>query len=168
MNTNDVKKGLYFILGIITLFYIIRYVIFEFIDLYFLRLYTAGVSWFFLQFMGISSSLSPEGPFIFFPNGTAEIIDLCSGAAEIALVFAVTISTWDLQLKKRIIGALFGIGFVLLVNPFRIAATIASAYYFGWGFAELFHTILFKTSLVLFTAGYYTVWYLWALNKIKL
>jgi len=101
-----------------------------------------------------------QGALVFFKSLSVQVIPLCVGDIEIAVLAGAIASTADRTRKDRAFGMAAAFVFVMLVNALRIAATMLA--WDAWGIAavEAIHTILFKLVLVIAIVGFYAVWYL--------
>ncbi len=86
----------------------------------------------------------------------AQINDLCSGATELAVVFAIVLASRDKSVRTRLLGVFGALIVFLLFNPLRIALTLNAV---GTWALPLLHDVLFRASLVLVIVGYYGFWY---------
>jgi exosortase/archaeosortase family protein len=144
---------LYFVL-----FFVVAYAVLSFFPLKALAAYSSNV---FLNLFEVDSKVVEQGGeyFLQSPQFTAQIVDLCSGAIELAVLFAVIFSTLDRSLWQRIKGVVLGFFLALLVNPLRIAITLL---YSKSLFLLVFvHEIFFRLSLVALIVIYYAIWYSW-------
>ncbi len=112
-------------------------------------------------FFGMDSSLvlNQAFPIIQTPNLLAQIIDLCSGKIEIAVLAGIIFSSFEKRMDYRIKGFLVGLFVMLTFNAFRIALTI---YLFDLGNLEwsaIFHDLLFRIFLIIVIVSYYAIWY---------
>lgn len=98
-------------------------------------------------------------PFLSLDGLLVEIIDLCSGKIEIALLFAFLFASFEKPLAYRLKGFLAGVLLVFLFNAFRIALTVNFLASNNLKAASVFHDVLFRISLVLFLVTFYAVWY---------
>lgn len=87
-----------------------------------------------------------------------EINELCTGITEMAVIFAAIMASYDVNIKKRTYGVLFGFLMILLVNPIRISATII-AFQKNEIVGAIMHDLLFRLSLIIIVLVYYMVWY---------
>ncbi len=101
-----------------------------------------------------------EGALVFFKLLSVQVIPLCVGDIEIAVLVGAMLSTEDRPVRSRALGAAEAFLAVMLVNALRIAATMLA--WDAWGIAavELIHTVLFKLVLVVAIVGFYAAWYL--------
>ncbi len=130
---------------------------------YVISITALGSSW-ILNLLGISSSA--EGSMILFNGQNAKIVWLCTGSLELALLLGAVIATEDRTWKQRLVGIAFSTMILYIINIVRVGITLASAVWFGWNFADLVHTVLFKFFLVFAILGLYAIWYLWLSKKI--
>jgi exosortase/archaeosortase family protein len=100
-----------------------------------------------------------SGNAVTFAGVTAQILPVCIGDFEIAILVGAIAATSDRSLRERIAGAILGAGFVLAVNPVRIALTLA-ALPLGTATVELIHSVLFRATIALVVVGFYAAWYL--------
>ncbi|RLJ02725.1 MAG: hypothetical protein DRP08_04365, partial [Candidatus Aenigmatarchaeota archaeon] len=95
-----------------------------------------------------------------FAGLAADILPVCIGDFEIAILVGAIAATADRRLKDRVAGAIAGTGFVLAVNPLRITATLAAWQWLGVGVVEIIHSVLFRATIVIVIVGFYAAWYL--------
>ncbi len=107
-----------------------------------------------------------EGNLIEFSGKKAEIIDLCTGALELAILIGAILASEDRSIRTRILGIAFSFAVLSLVNYIRVGLTLASAAWFGWEIADILHSILFRLFLVFTVLGIYGIWYLWVSEKM--
>ncbi len=103
-----------------------------------------------------------QGALVFFKTLSVQVIPLCVGDIEIAVLTGAILSTADRPVRNRALGAAGAFVAVMLVNALRIAATMLAWDAWGLGAVELIHTLLFKLVLVVAIVGFYAVWYLGA------
>ncbi len=120
---------------------------------------TAWGSSLVLVLLGIKSWSS--GNLVMFTNQTAKIIELCTGSMELSLLLGAVLATEDRTWRQKAWGVVFSIASLYIINIVRVGVTLASAVWFGWKFAELIHTVLFKFFLVFAILGLYALWYIW-------
>lgn len=89
-----------------------------------------------------------------------EIVPLCVGDLELAILLGGIAATEDRTLKERAWGVIGGTVFVLLVNPLRIALTLSAGVHWGMTFMDFLHSFLFRVTLVAVIVGFYVAWYL--------
>ncbi len=158
----QVWKGVKFIvlLGIISA---MVYALLLALQDYVIAITALGSSW-VLNLLGISSSA--EGSMIMFNEHSAKIVWLCTGSLELALLLGAVIATEDRTWKQRVLGIVFSTVMLYIINIVRVGVTLASAVWYGWNFADLIHTVLFKFFLVFAILGVYAIWYLWLSKRI--
>lgn len=94
---------------------------------------------------------------------------LCSGDVEIALLISLLLASFDVLLIWRLVGAFIGTGFLLLMNPLRIAVTLLLTKDSGMEAGDFYHNILFRLFLFVLLVLYYFIWYhIFAKRKCKL
>jgi exosortase/archaeosortase family protein len=114
-----------------------------------------------LSTMGVPSEVSGN---MLTVNVRGEDIDfvisqLCSGDIEIALLVSLLIASLDVLLVWRILGSLIGIGFILLMNPLRIALTIWITTGTDLQIGDFYHNVMFRLFLFILLVFYYFLWY---------
>jgi exosortase/archaeosortase family protein len=87
------------------------------------------------------------------------VSEVCSGAVEIALLVSLLIASFDIALGWRIVGSLAGALLLLLMNPIRIAVTMALTKDAGMEAGDFYHGMLFRLFLFVILVLYYFVWY---------
>lgn len=87
------------------------------------------------------------------------VSQLCSGDVEIALLTSLMLATFEVLLIWRAIGAVIGAGVLLLMNPARIAITLAITSGAGLETGELYHSIIFRLFLFVLLVLCYFAWY---------
>jgi exosortase/archaeosortase family protein len=88
-----------------------------------------------------------------------EITQLCSGDIEIALLASLLVASIDVLLVWRVLGALLGAGFLLLLNPLRIAVTLQITKGSGMEAGDVYHSLIFRLFLFVVLVLYYFAWY---------
>ncbi|MFH0834947.1 MAG: exosortase/archaeosortase family protein [Candidatus Micrarchaeota archaeon] len=101
------------------------------------------------------------------PSFDAEIGDLCWGRVEIAVLAGIIMASWDRKLGERLKGVLLGIAVLLVLNPIRIAVSLAAFNPQNSQASALLHDFLFRITLVVVLVTYYAVWYYWLSKKRK-
>lgn len=114
-----------------------------------------------LSFFGIPSSVSGNVLTLDVQGESTsfEISQLCSGDVEIALLASLLIATLDVLLIWRVAGILLGAGTLLLLNPLRIALTLAITRDSGIGAGDFYHSVIFRLFLFIILVIYYFAWY---------
>jgi len=95
----------------------------------------------------------------------AEIGDLCWGRVELAVLAGIIMASWDRTLRRRIWGVILGIAVLLVLNPIRIAASLAAFNPQNPQASALLHDFFFRITLVVVLVTYYAVWYYWLSKK---
>ncbi|MCD6414615.1 MAG: exosortase/archaeosortase family protein [Candidatus Diapherotrites archaeon] len=88
-----------------------------------------------------------------------EILPLCVGDLELAILIGAILATEDRSWRNRFVGAIAGFLFVLLINPIRIALTLASGVWFGAPVMVFLHSLFFRLTLLVVLVGFYWFWY---------
>lgn len=114
-----------------------------------------------LAVFGLESSV--EGNVLTMEVGGEEvgflISRLCSGDVEIALLVSLLLASFDVLLIWRMVGALAGTAFLLLMNPLRIAVTLMVTKDSGLEAGDFYHTVIFRLFLFVLLVLYYFAWY---------
>ena len=126
---------------------------------------TAWGSSLVLVLLGIHSWSA--GSMVVFNGQTAKIVGLCTGSLELALLVGAVLATEDRTWRQRLWGVVFSIASLYIINIVRVGISLASAVWYGWSFAELIHTVLFKFFLVFAIVGLYAIWYLWIPGPVR-
>ncbi|MEK6954253.1 MAG: exosortase/archaeosortase family protein [Candidatus Micrarchaeota archaeon] len=118
-------------------------------------------------FFNLNSALILNGqfPLIQTPNLLAQIVDLCSGKIELAVMFGIIFASFEKRMGYRVKGFLLGVLVMLAFNAIRIATTI---YYFDVGALEwtaALHDFLFRMFLIIVIVTYYAIWYYYDLPR---
>jgi len=87
------------------------------------------------------------------------ITQLCSGDIEIALLASLLVASIDVLLIWRLVGAFLGAGFLLLLNPLRIAVTLQITKGSGMEAGDFYHSLIFRLFLFVVLVLYYFAWY---------
>jgi len=87
------------------------------------------------------------------------ISQLCSGDVEIALLASLLIATFEVLFIWRLLGALIGSALIILMNPLRIAITLAITNGSGMEAGDAYHSIIFRLFLFVLLVLYYFAWY---------
>ena len=101
-------------------------------------------------------------------NTRIEIGELCTGLTELLIIVSAVLASIGISLKKRVLGAVAAAALVLVLNIFRIFATI----FLILGSSdlmvvELAHNILFRIFLFISIAAIYIAWFYWAVKSEK-
>jgi exosortase/archaeosortase family protein len=157
----DWKEGAKFLFGIGIFYALFYYVVIPPLVFYF-QLFTAFSAGSILTLMGISNFVMGHvnPPVVLAEGMAANILPLCVGDIELAILLATILSTWDRTWETRLEGAWFGFLFVVFINPVRVALTLASGVWFGMDSMEFIHSLLFRITLLLVLVGFYALWYL--------
>lgn len=116
---------------------------------------------FLKAFFGVDSTLilNSAYPLLITPNLSAEIVDLCSGKIEIAVMLGIILGSFEKKRDYRIRGAIVGILLLLAFNALRISTTV---YFFDIGnlqWSAVFHDVLFRIFLIVVIVTYFAIWY---------
>lgn len=85
----------------------------------------------------------------------AELIELCWGKLEIALLAGFITASRDRSRRERVKGVALGAGVMLLAfNPLRISVSL-------FAINAFVHDVLFRIFLIATLAFYYSLWYVW-------
>lgn len=117
-------------------------------------------AWMSAGVLSLFGSSSVQGALVMFNSFTVQVIPLCVGDIEIAVLTGAILSTADRDWDDRIIGVVVAFAFVMIVNALRIAATMLAWEAWGLEALALVHSTLFRAVLVLTIVGFYAVWYL--------
>lgn len=114
-----------------------------------------------LSTMGVPSEVSGN---VLTVNVGGEDIDfvisqLCAGDIEMALLVSLLIASLDVLLIWRILGSITGVGFILLMNPLRIALTLWITVKTDMQVGDFYHGVIFRLFLFLLLVFYYFVWF---------
>jgi len=93
------------------------------------------------------------------------ITQLCSGDIEIALLASLLVASIDVLLIWRLVGAFLGAGFLLLLNPLRIAVTLQITKGSGMEAGDFYHSLIFRLFLFVVLVLYYFAWYRLAAHR---
>ena len=104
-------------------------------------------------------------PFLSLPGLMVEIVDLCSGKLEAALMFGFLFASVEKPFRYRIQGFLAGVLLLAFFNAVRIAVTVNFFATNDIPSSAFFHDVLFRLSLVLFLVTYYALWYYYDLPR---
>ena len=85
----------------------------------------------------------------------AELVELCWGKLEVALLAGFIAASRDRSRRERVKGITVGTGFMLVAfNPLRISVSLLAINPFV-------HDVLFRIFLIATLAFYYALWYAW-------
>jgi len=87
------------------------------------------------------------------------VSQLCSGDVEVALLAALMLATFEVLLIWRVVGAVVGASVLLLMNPVRIAITLAITSGSGLETGDFYHSIIFRLFLFVLLVLCYFAWY---------
>jgi len=160
------KQAMVFLAGIIGFSAFIYLLVYPLV-MWQMQAITAMLSSVVLNLLGIPSvMISGVPPIITAGALTAQIVPLCVGDIELAVLIAAILSTADRKWKERIHGAVMAIVFVFIINPIRIALTLGAGAWLGIDAMVFLHTFLFRLTLLVVLVVFYAAWYLWPV-KIK-
>ncbi|MDO8627967.1 MAG: archaeosortase/exosortase family protein [Candidatus Diapherotrites archaeon] len=115
-----------------------------------------------LQLIGISGKISVHASeqvvWLILEKATIQISFLCTGLAELFVLWAAFGASFGIPREKRILGCLQAVAVVLVFNVVRIFATTILLLNSGAEFADLAHDLLFRVSLFVVIAGFYWWW----------
>lgn len=131
----------------------------------FLKNFTAAMSAGLLSLFGNAYS---QAALIHYNSLVVQVIPLCVGDIEIAVLTGAILSTEDRSVDDRILGVVAAFVFVMLINALRIGVTMLAWEAYGIEAIEFIHSALFRVTLVVAIVGFYGVWYLRDLIKEKL
>lgn len=113
-----------------------------------------------LSILGIQTTLVfSVNPHLISPLFDAELIELCWGLLEIAVVTGIVLASEDRTLWQRIYGVVLGVITVLTFNITRIAVTLKLFNPLEPFASTIAHDVLFRISLIIVIVGYYAAWY---------
>jgi len=126
--------------------------------------FIAGLAGWILERIGISLSLGADAhAFIQIVQGPRIIInELCTGVLETIVLVSAILATFEIDARKRILGALAGVVAVFVFNLFRIVSTILIVLSQPIEVAVLSHDVLFRVFLFVVIAGFYWTWIRWS------
>ncbi|MFH1750170.1 MAG: exosortase/archaeosortase family protein [Candidatus Micrarchaeota archaeon] len=121
---------------------------------------------------GLDSSIAfsqfpSPNPVILTPRLSAEIVDLCAGILELAVLAGIVFASFEKKMGYRIKGFALGLLLLLVFNALRISTTI---YYFDLGNLEwsaALHDFLFRLLLIVVIVTYYAIWYFYDIPRKK-
>ena len=117
-------------------------------------------AWLSAVVLGLFGEAYSQGALVFFGALSVQVIPLCVGDIEIAVLAGAILSTEDRAVKDRVLGVGSAFVFVMAINASRIAATMLAWDAWGIGAVEAVHSVLFRTTLVVAIVGFYAAWYL--------
>ncbi|MAG17950.1 MAG: hypothetical protein CL944_00580 [Candidatus Diapherotrites archaeon] len=150
-----------FLAGIAVLFLFFNFLL-ELVPLEWFEFFYAFFTLEFLKLTGFSGTIEFQEPVLVYletfsiPLGFSY---LCTGLLELALVWAATLSSFGIEIKKRIIGSIVGTVVLVGFNFFRILASIFIIFWFGLDAGNFSHDLLFRVFLFVTIAGFYFVWF---------
>ncbi len=118
-------------------------------------LITKEISKFLLSFFYI---ITERGTFFLSGDLPISFSLLCTGAMEVSVLISAILASREINLKKRIIGAILAIPSVFVINQARIVLTVFSFSLFGLQGLDFAHNFFFRLSLFIIIVGYYTIW----------
>ncbi|MBN3037564.1 MAG: exosortase/archaeosortase family protein [Candidatus Diapherotrites archaeon] len=152
----DWKAGAEFLAGILVLGTIVFAA--EQVVMSGLQTFTAALSALTLSITGMTAFSA--GHMVSAEGLTVQIIPLCVGDIELAVLVAAIASTADRRFRERAYGIIGGTIFVFAANALRVALTMLTGIWYGLAVMDLVHSVLFRITLVLVIVGYYAAWYL--------
>ncbi|MFH1390922.1 MAG: exosortase/archaeosortase family protein [Candidatus Diapherotrites archaeon] len=164
----NIKTGK-FLAGIAVLF-LLFYFLFSLVPIEWFEFFYAFFTLEFLKLIGFSGTIEFQEPVLVYletfsiPLGFSY---LCTGLLELALVWAATLASFGIELKKRIIGSLVGTIVLVAFNFFRIIASVLVIAWFGLDAGNFSHDLLFRVFLFVTIAGFYFIWFKWSTKQSK-
>jgi len=113
-----------------------------------------------LNLLGMKTQVNET--FLTLKNFSIEVIFECTGLYEI-FIFLSAIFAYPANFKKKLLGALFGIPFILLINIFRMVFITAISNYRPDAF-EFLHLYFWQVTLILIIL---CAWILWIEKIVK-
>ena len=156
-----------FMLAILALFLLFNFIL-SFFPLWWFEYFFAQSSLLMLNIFGIEGTIEISEPVLLHIQGFAlpiAISYLCTGILELTVIWSAILSSFGIDIKKRIIGAFAATIFLGIFNIARISASILIIAYFGLSAGEFSHDILFRVFLFVTIALYYYLWFNWASGK---
>ncbi len=153
-----------FLLGIGVLFLLFNYA-FSLVPLQVFEQFYAAVSLEILKLFGFSGTIQVQEPVLVFLDGFSAPLGfsyLCTGLLELSLVWAAVLASFEISLKKRLIGVVAGTVTLVVFNFARIVLSVLVISRFGLDAGSFSHDIFFRFFLFLTIAGYYYAWLKWA------
>lgn len=166
-NKIEAKKAAKFLVALAILYFALYYTIIYSVGLQPLESAAAQGSVIALNALGENARISStQEPVQLSVQGkTIEISELCTGLLETLLVFSAVVASFGISWKKRALGAVAAIFAIYVFNIVRIAASVMQILSTPIEFADLTHNLLFRASLFAVIAGYYFVWFRWAIKQ---
>lgn len=163
----DVLQAGKFIAGLTLLFFLFNFLL-SLISIEYFELFYAFITLEFLKIIGFEGFLEFQEPVLVYLSGIALPLGfsyLCTGLLEMSLVWSAVLSSFGIDLRKRIIG--LGIGTLILVgfNFVRIIASVLIIAWFGLNAGNFSHDLFFRVFLFVTIAGFYFYWFKWATKK---
>jgi len=163
----DVLQAGKFIAGITLLFLLFNFFL-SLIPLEFFEFFYAFFTLELLKIIGFEGFLEFQEPVLVHLTALSIPLGftyLCTGLLEMALVWSATLSSFGIELKKRVTGFFAGTLVLIGFNFFRIIASILIIVWFGLDAGNFSHDILFRAFLFVTIAGFYFYWFRWATKK---
>jgi len=163
----DVLQAGKFIAGITLLFFAFNFLL-SLVPLEFFEFFYAFFTLEFLKLIGFEGVLEFQEPILVHLSGIALPLGfsyLCTGLLEMSLVWSAVLSSFGIDLRKRLVG--LGIGTLVLVgfNLVRIIVSVLIIAWFGLNAGNFSHDLLFRVFLFVTIAGFYYYWFKWATKK---
>lgn len=163
---SEILKAGKFLLGFGACFLALSALLF-FVPLSWFEYFFAALSFFVLGLLGFSGEIVFGEPVLLRLSALSQPIAisyLCTGLLEAVIVASAVAASFGIETKKRIFGIIAGILALVLFNSGRIIASILIIIFLGASAAEFSHDILFRVFLFAAVAGYYFVWFKWAVK----
>jgi len=158
-----------FLVGIATLFLLFSFLL-SLVQLEWFEFFYAFFTLEFLKLIGFSGTIEFTEPVLIYAEAFSVPLGfsyLCTGLLELALVWAATLASFGIKLKKRILGMVFGTIILVAFNFFRIVASILIIFWFGLDAGNFSHDLLFRLFLFVTIAGFYYLWFKWSTIEPK-
>lgn len=163
----DAVKAGKFILFTAVVFAVLS-ILFSFIPIEIFENFFAYLSLFFLNILGIGGKIVQGEPVLILLHNydfPIAITYLCTGLLEMLILASVIIASFGVGAKEKILGIIAALVAIVIFNTFRIVATVLMILNLDLQTAELSHNILFRIFLFLVIAGFYFVWFMWAVKR---
>ncbi|MFH1751634.1 MAG: archaeosortase/exosortase family protein [archaeon] len=162
----ELRIGVKFLAVFLASYFILSFIIKALIPMASIEFFTASTTKLFLDLTGLQSTIVLNEPVMLIVNSQTFLIsELCTGLMELILIISAITASLGIHWKKRLIGILFGIILILIVNPLRIFITILTYLNQPIEITTFVHDFLFRLTLFLLIAGYYSAWFYLSVRK---
>ncbi len=154
----EIFKFLVIFISLLVLLFLLFYFLEDQLD--FLRIWTAEITTFFSNILGMEAKAS--GTSLILTTMTFEIIHECTGIFALMIYFSCTMA-YPTKWKNKLIGIAIGFLFIVVINMVRMIVLVYIAGYHQNIF-DYVHSYLWQGTFIIFVI---LIWLLWIEKVVK-